>query len=205
MAGHVPILRMQCCIMPLLLLAAIANDGVRLSVQTRVPGADVIEHKRVTLKMPCRSWFHDRLQVHGVSLSDSPLGQSGHSNAGVCLVGVASVSAGKEFRGPLTEAWCCELRLLQEYYAHAEDAYSLNIEEVWALSSSIEIDFRRSAKGETGIAVLSQQHALYIPVLSAADLLTECQRVGEEAPACTLKGLLQQSGLAEGLGLRRVG
>ena len=192
--------------MPLLLLAAIANDGVRLSVQTGVPGpgGDVIKQKRIMLKMPCRSWFHDRLCMHGVSLKDPPFGHGGHGNA-VRLVGVASVSAGKEFRGPLTEAWCCELRLLQEYYAHAEDAYSLHIEEVWALSSPIEIDFRRSAKGHSGIAVLSHQHALYVPVLSEADLLTQCQRLGEEVPACTLRGLLQQSGLAEGLGLRRVG
>ena len=118
------------------------------------------------------------------------------------VVAAVLVSAGHEYKGPLTHGWAQECRLLHEFHAFASDSYSLHIEQVWSLDSPVEIDFRVAARACSGIAVLSQRHPLYVPVMSLADLQIQCQLHPNdgtmEQPACTLQALLREHGVPEG-------
>ena len=192
--------------MPLLLLAKVPNNSIRLSARIGQPEHNARpEHKRIVLALPRRAWFLDRLQTHGLTLA-----QPQDRLLPVAIIGAVVVSAGQEFRGPLTPDWSQELRFLQEFYANAVDCYSLVVQERWALAAPIEVDFRKALRGTSGIAVVACHHALYVPVISDSDLDTQCQLQGEGLPVapvppqqggCSLRRLLQQHGFRQGLRL----
>lgn len=96
-------------------------------------------------QLPDFEWFHQRLGRAQIDLKR----QSGrdYDYAPVYVVGLAQCTEGELWRGPLRTSWAqatCEGRVLFDYLERPEDAFLVDVGQVYVLENPVPVLMRRS-------------------------------------------------------------